>query len=157
PSRPVLAALGALLAALGAPAGAQEAPAQPQRRAALMEGTHVFRRILFDFPFKPLESFDELRDRPGETILIILGRTDRLREVPGGLASFVRRGGAVLLATDRALPRSVADEVKATAGVSVSAETVVCLLPDACYQRLSYCPLVVGIPGAEPALLPKTE
>jgi hypothetical protein len=145
PCYPSLAALATLVATLGAaaPGPAQEAGNPSGRRAAVMEGTHVFRRILFDFPFQPLAGFDELRANPGQTILIVLGRADRLREVPGRLEAYVRRGGAVLLATDRQLTGSVREAVRATAGVSVSKESLVCTFPDLCYQRLGYCPVVI--------------
>src|SRR5262249_43159404 len=147
-----LAALCGLFLTFAAPAHAQQAGKSGDRRAGVMEGTHVFRRILFDFPFQPLAGFDELRAHPEQTILIVLGRADRLREVPGGLEAYMRRGGAVLLASDQMLPASVRKQVMAVAGVSISKESVICTRPDACYQGLAYCPWVAPIADASPAL-----
>jgi hypothetical protein len=118
-----------------------------------MEGTHVFRRILFDLEFQPLADFQELRDNnPGETILIVLGRPDRVLELRGGLERYVLRGGAVLLATDQMLPPAVWPQVVATAGVSVNKESVSCAVAQLCYQGLAYCPLVASPENARPPL-----
>src|SRR5436853_7273652 len=89
----------------GRPARAQEGFTQEQRRKVLLEGTHVFRRILHDQELKPLESFDDLKDAPEQTILVLLGDLDQLTRMPDGLVRFLARGGAALLASDRALTR----------------------------------------------------
>src|SRR5262249_932309 len=100
-------------------------PAQPppagatDRRTARMERPVLLLRLLSDSPSQPSSRFAELKN-PRDPILIVLGRTDRVREVPRGLQRYVTQGGAVLLATDRMLPRDVREVVRATAGVSVN-------------------------------------
>jgi hypothetical protein len=67
----------------------------------LAEGTHLLRRILWDQGIQPLSSFQELADQPETKLLIVLGETSVLDQVPNGLLEFVHQGGAVLIATDR--------------------------------------------------------
>ena len=92
-------ALAALAAwALSAPVRAQE----KDQAAAFLEGTEVFRRILFEMGFTPLDSFNSLGNDspidPADTVLIVLGDTGCLGQFPGGLPAYVRKGGAVLIA-----------------------------------------------------------
>ncbi len=127
-------------------------------RAAMREGTHVFRRMLFDKQFTGVGSFAELKDRPHETILIVLGDLRCLREVPGGLRSFVERGGAVLLASDRAVNEAthadVSQQLLATAGATINDGTVICLNgePRRRYQGHDFCPFVFPVAGGGPNL-----
>src|SRR4051794_41045065 len=74
-----------------------------ERSKALLEGTHVFRRILHEADIAPLKSWDELvQAGPKRTLLVVLGDLDVLAQVPGGPADFLAKGGAVLVASDRA-------------------------------------------------------
>jgi hypothetical protein len=67
------------------------------------QDTDIFRRILLDsFYVKPLKTWNELASEPEKKLLIVLGQTLVLKQVPGGLEEFVRAGGAALVATDRA-------------------------------------------------------
>src|SRR5581483_12407099 len=66
------------------------------------QGTHAFRRILHDLNFKPLRDVKEITD-PSHTLLIVLGETDPLSDLPGGGRGFMEKGGAVLIATDRSI------------------------------------------------------
>src|SRR5262245_37482914 len=107
-SRRLRCALTALLAALLlAPsfARSQEPKKDENRRKALLEGTHVFRRILYDHGLTALDGFDAetLHEEPGRCLVVVLGDLDPLRDVPGGLGEFLRQGGAVLAASDRAI------------------------------------------------------
>jgi hypothetical protein len=155
--RAVLAGLSAcLLLSLAAPMPAQDTP--QQRRKAVLEGTHVFRRILYDNDLEALKDFPDLSDRPERTILVVLGKLDRIVEVPGGLEDFVKRGGAVLLASDRRVQGAARTTLQELAGVSISNETVVCFNAGRCYHDvyhnvLSDCPFLEKVPGADPALL----
>jgi hypothetical protein len=67
-------------------------------------GTHALRRMLYESKFKALDSWDDLDKVPDQTLLVLLGQVrgdlNRLR----GLENFLRQGGAVLLATDQAIP-----------------------------------------------------
>jgi hypothetical protein len=139
--RVVLAALPAWwLLLLVAPAFAQRGETSPQRRKELLEGTHVFRRILFDQKLEALDNFGALAEEQRRTILIMLGNLDRLGEVPGGLEHFIHRGGAVLLATDRAVNGDPArGEVAAVAGVVITGTTMVCEEDEERYKK-EYCP-----------------
>ena len=107
--RRALAAAAGLLLLTAAPVPAQDEEKEPPS-PAFLQGTEAFRRIIFDAGkelskdgFQPLKTFNDLDD-PQHTILIVFGDARRLAEVPGGLKSFVQRGGALFLATDRALP-----------------------------------------------------
>jgi hypothetical protein len=123
------------------------APAQPKPPfVAFREGTEVFRRILFERGFHPLESFNELDEH---TILIVFGDG---RQLTGGVRSFVDRGGALFLATDKALPRAGEDALTETAGVRVTGRSVICKDADSCYHGLDYCPFLLPIRGENPDL-----
>ena len=75
-------------------------PAQGPFSFSFAQGTHFFRRLLSDRDLRPLQDMSELREEPEKKILIVLGETEKLRR-GFDLEEFVRRGGAVLLATDR--------------------------------------------------------
>src|SRR5438067_9996843 len=96
-------ALGAAFLGAAPPPGRAQEEDVAERRHALFAGTHVFRRILFEYGFEPQKDFKALKSRPDQVILIVLGDTGRLTEVPGGLEDFVRKGGAALIATDKPL------------------------------------------------------
>jgi hypothetical protein len=132
-----------LLLLLAASRAAGQGETRAERRRELIEGTHVLRRILHDHDITtPLERYEQLAENPGETILVALGDLGVLSRVrpavPGGLEGFVRRGGAVLLATDRAVPDDAAQGLRAVAGVSINRETY--HHPHECYRGVSYCP-----------------
>jgi hypothetical protein len=150
--RALLAAL--LVVASAGPVVAQITPAQ--RRKALMEGTHVFRRILYDEGFKALKSYDSLTEAPKKTLLVVLGDLDKLDniKIEGGLKHFVERGGAVLLASDRPprVPRAAKD-LRAVAGVGIGKETFVSANDASVYKHMPYCPVLEPQLGAQPALL----
>jgi hypothetical protein len=139
---------GLLLAAVVPAATAQDKTPSP----AFLEGTEVFRRILFDRNFHPLESFDSIHDDPERTILIVFGDGRRLTDIPGGLHSFVARGGALFLATDRPLLGNAASELEQTARVRVSGQLLVCDKKEFCYHGLPYCPFLLPLEGADPDL-----
>src|SRR5262249_8945880 len=66
------------------------------------QGTDIFRRILHDsFYVTPLKVPEDLGNEPERKVLIALGDTSVLDQVPGGLLRFVQKGGAALVATDR--------------------------------------------------------
>jgi hypothetical protein len=130
-----------LLLSMPAAGAAQDTPAQ--RRKAVLEGTHVFRRILYDHRLEPLNDFDSLADDPSRTLLVVLGNLDAIANVPGGLKDFVDRGGAVLLASDRSLRSDEARRaLRSVAGVSISNDTLVCLNLEFCYFSREFCPYV---------------
>ncbi len=128
------------------------APAAAQTDATPFgQGTHAFRRILFDLKREPLQGVAELDDPP-HTLLIVLGDTTVLDEVPGGLKNFLQRGGAVLLATDRATPYS---RLEQDFGLKVTGEPVRSVGAEGqavAYRGIPECPLLQGVPGAVPDL-----
>jgi hypothetical protein len=128
---------------------AQETP--KERRKAVLEGTHVFRRILYDHNLTALGSFRELSEDPKSTILIVLGNLDRITEVPEGLKSFVENGGAVLLASDRRPSQEAEKTLLEVAGVSISGEHLLGL-DRAEYYKEWFCPFIRPLPGRTPAL-----
>jgi hypothetical protein len=158
---PLLALLALLLAAprlLAQGWGANDRPGE----AVLREGTHVFRRMLHDNNFTALKDFQGLRGgtSPGEVVVIVLGDLRCLRQLPGRLSGFVRDGGSVLLASDRALDDLWQDGVRRelldTAGVTIDGQTVVSLDLEG-YQGHNFCPLLVPIPGAQPDLFSSAQ
>jgi hypothetical protein len=129
------------------PASALDPPEPPDFRP----GTHVFRRVLFDIQFEPLGRFEDLADNPRDTVLVVLGDTRCLLNVPGGLWNYVRAGGAVLVATDHAMDREARIELEALTGVRVTGEKLGCVEPGLRYRGLDYCPWVqprIGITDA---------
>ncbi len=97
-----LAVAYALLAASVAttPARAQRVSREQMQQFAV--GTQALRWVLKREGFKPAADEARLADDPGQTVLIVLGGDlSWLQRVPGGVTSFVERGGAVLAATDR--------------------------------------------------------
>jgi hypothetical protein len=139
-------------------AAAQEADRETRRRE-LLEGTHVLRRILFDHDFRALERYEELAEEPDKTLLVVLGDLDRAlarvkADVPGGLETFVHRGGAALLASDRmVLGEAAHEELRAVAGVSINHETYHHHDPNQCYLGKNYCPRLYPVPGGGLGLL----
>jgi hypothetical protein len=144
-------ALGLLILAAaqkGTPAHAQE------KMGAFEEGTHVFRRILFDAEMTPLKEFGDLKHDPRHKILIVLGDTRCLEQVPGGVENFVKQGGALFLATDqRIVSKSVREEIAAISDVTVTGSFVVCNDPPSRYRNLQHCPFLnPRAPGDGPDL-----
>ena len=106
--------------------------------------------MLFDEKLAALAGFDDLDERPEDKILIVLGNLD---VIPATLTSFVRNGGAVLLASDRPLREPVArQQLLAVAGVGIGENTLQCIDNKSCYQWLFYCPYAVPLQGRGPDL-----
>jgi hypothetical protein len=139
------ACLLAVAALLGPAAGARaQTPGVP-----FGQGTHAFRRILFDLKMEPLSRPGELGWNPRHTLLIVLGETDVLDRVPGGLPDFLEQGGAALIATDRAVP----DRLRQL-GIKVTGSQVR-MRPNNFFPRyrdLEECPILDPNLGASPAL-----
>jgi hypothetical protein len=93
--RPTAGALAFLVMAAVLPGPARAEQASP----SFAQGTHFFRRLLHDLDLRPLRTFDELVNDPSKNLLIVLG--EATYQDPNQIAAFVRRGGVVLLATDR--------------------------------------------------------
>jgi hypothetical protein len=113
------------------------------------QGTHAFRRILFDLKMAPLSRPEELGRDPRHTLLIVLGETDVLDRVPNGLHRFLNQGGSALIATDRAVPERLEEF-----GITVTGSQVR-LRENQFYPRyrdLDECPILDPVPGASPAL-----
>jgi hypothetical protein len=92
-ARPLLVAAACLVAA--------PAEAQPRQLVEPNPGTGAFQYILATQGLTPLTRPEQLRHSPARTLLIVLGNSQPLHLVPDGLATFIDRGGAVLLATDQ--------------------------------------------------------
>ncbi len=142
----VLAALLHLIAV--APAAAQPTPPN----VAFLEGTEVFRRILFERRFSPLNTFDDLAKDPAHSILIVFGDGRPLMDVRGGLAQFLAKGGVLFLATDKAPPDAAQEALRRTIGLSVSGKTVKCPNKQSCYKGLDFCPFLKPVDRASPNL-----
>jgi hypothetical protein len=82
---------------LANPASAQTA------RVPFEQGTHAFRFILNNLELRPLTDLNQLQEEAEKSILIVFGETQVLDAIPeGGLKAFLDKGGAVMVATDRA-------------------------------------------------------
>ena len=144
--------LAALLLGLTAPPAAAQGNADARPRFG--EGTHAFRRILFDRNFRPVADlagdFDARR-----ALIVVLGDTQPLEMLDpafarkGGLRGFVELGGALLVATDR----PSAFPLQQRFGVAVPGDIVrPARTQGAFFRDLPDCPFIVPWPKAEPAL-----
>jgi hypothetical protein len=159
---PALAALAGLIAFLGPSPCAHGQPHQAPERNPFLDGTHAFRRILYDVSrknLKPLQSADAIAD-PRSTLVIVLGNPAPLLDIEArfcirygtlngtGISMFVSRGGALLIATDQktaGLESSFGwivrgEQVKVPAGSSLA------------YRNMAECPLIDAHLSAMPAL-----
>lgn len=158
PSRRVLFLLLVVVLLMPAATVAQEEESPREKRRILFEGTHVLRRILYDHGFTALETIGAAEDDPERTLVVALGDLDVLGKLPRGLESFVRRGGAVLLASDRAIEDArVLREVIGVTGVSINREKMVCPQLSNCYNQHAFCPRVLYVSGAHPPLFQQTR
>src|SRR5262245_38840377 len=87
-------------------------------------GTHALRIAFHQNKFKALDNWSDLGNQPRHTLLVVLGGSLSLDRIPGGLQTFVRRGGAVLLATDQALPQRTAAQLFFETGTVVTGAEV---------------------------------
>src|SRR5262245_53271611 len=69
-------------------------------RLPFPHGTDIFRRLLHEANIAPITDPERLGTDPEKKMLIVLGRTQILDELPLKVEDFVRRGGALLVATD---------------------------------------------------------
>ncbi|HJT77255.1 MAG TPA: DUF4350 domain-containing protein, partial [Gemmataceae bacterium] len=151
PRRRPVAALAGLLALVALVGLSPRSPAKPGA-VPFGQGTHAFRRILHDLQLEPLKTVADLDDPP-HTLLIVLGDTDILDRVPGGLSGFLHAGGAVLLATDRATPWQHLQRDFGFGVTGASFRVVNNRLGNA-YHNIPECPLLIGWGhGATPDLL----
>src|SRR5215471_4578627 len=67
--------------------------AQPDNER-LLAGTQWFRNILYSRGLEPLNGLQDLETEPEHKILIILGQTEDLDAIPGGVEDFVKSGGS---------------------------------------------------------------
>jgi hypothetical protein len=120
----------------------------PREQIPYERRTDAFRRLLFELRFQPLSIFPELQDNPSESLFIMLGEPGCLTKpfFRGGLRSFVEKGGAVLIATDKWTTGEAGKNLSELAGVTVTGETLVVrrpdLAPDVLYSNSEYCPFV---------------
>jgi hypothetical protein len=157
----VLAAVLGLVAVLGVlPAATAQRrlvpPPQPERHPFL-DGTHAFRRILYDVSRKKLKPLGEKElIEPNQTLVVVLGDPSPLLALNkrlGGLRSFVERGGALLVATDQQSPPVLQDAF----GVQVNGTHITMPKggPDT-YRDMPECLYISSQPGARPPLFEPT-
>ncbi|MFO0808412.1 MAG: DUF4350 domain-containing protein [Gemmataceae bacterium] len=118
---------------------AAPATAQPFSRGDFWKGTHAFRAALSKEGFQPVDSFEALAEEADKSVLILLGKSDRLDPLceTGQLKAFFRGGGALLLATDQ----QTSSTVYSTMRVRVDGRFVTS--PVSCYRdNLPECPLL---------------
>jgi hypothetical protein len=131
-------------AGLFATVHAQESEKERAQRAVL-EGMHLFRRILHDKGCESLGSFRELAETsPEQCILIVLGDADQIRNVADKLSDFVRKGGAALVASDRRMSGEYAGQLRDASGVTILGQTLTCAKENS-FFRQPFCPLIVPV------------
>jgi hypothetical protein len=155
PRRNVVCVLltGLLILLLASPGSAQ---VQLQNTVPYSQRTDAFRRLLYELKFQPHKTFAELQAKPRESVLIVLGDPKCLSrgDFPEGLRSFVRQGGAVLIATDKEVEGDARKILVEVAGVTVTGETFFCRDREDIYRNATYCPFVQpiavsgGLPGS---------
>jgi hypothetical protein len=105
------------------------------------EGTEIFRKALDLLHFKPVKDFAALN--PEDCILIMLGDTRRLTEVPGGLTHFLQQGGAALIASDKPMQPAAKTALADATGVWITGFTWSQSTNLAvCYRNKDFCPFV---------------
>jgi hypothetical protein len=88
----------------------------------------------------PMDSLERAAEDPARTLIIVLGDTRPLENIPSGLRDFVEKGGAVLVASDR--PTTPA--LRRAFGVAVSGLFVqVDPTSDSAYRGLADCPFLI--------------
>src|SRR5262249_37177476 len=100
--------------------------------------------------------FNELQDDPKRTLLVVLGDLERLHE-NGGLKAFLSRGGAALIASDRAIANGASRQALLdSAGVVIQGNTLTVRdLKDAYVGSagpIDYCPILLPADNAVPNL-----
>lgn len=115
------------------------APAQP--RVPFGQGSHALRHILRKLNLQPLSDFSQISD-PSDTLVIVLGETEPLSQLPRGVAGFLEDGGALLVATDR---KAIGFEKAGVAGALINTSS-----PEQAYRGLPDCPLVTAFDPHHP-------
>jgi hypothetical protein len=101
------AARGSVLAAAFLLGLTAVANGQDSSKPPFGEGTHALRAILNRLKMEPIGSLQQFKNEvlsgnESQILVIVLGKTSVLDDVPeGGVAGFLRKGGAILVATDR--------------------------------------------------------
>jgi hypothetical protein len=116
-------------------------------RVPFEQGTHAFRFILNSLELKPITEIDQLQEEPEKSILIVFGETQVLDAIPGDLESFLNRGGALLVATDRDVGRKWQRDFQTqftTAHVQIADELA--------YKKNRECPFVIPRNVQEPPI-----
>ncbi len=145
--RALLSGLLALLLVLpGIAQFRQEPLADPDQLLPYGQRTDAFRRLLFEFHFKPVKSFAELQAESNKSVLIVLGDPSCLTQgyFQRKLRPFIEEGGAVMVATDKATEGEAGENLLESAGVIVTGETLVAqpFDPNRFYLTSTYCPFV---------------
>jgi hypothetical protein len=109
--------------------------------AKLARDTHIFRRMFHMEGCKPTALLADIEDHPRETVLVVLGDVSILRSISGTVVDWVRRGGSLLLATDRG---NVQDHVMGF-GVRLygGPNSHIRVPQDQGYRDLQDCPFIV--------------
>jgi hypothetical protein len=115
-----------------------------------LQGTESFRYVFKENSFIALQRLDDLKDPKGK-VLVVLGDLSPLDRIPGGLSSFLSKGGAVLAATDQPVLEGA---LKKQFGIIVTGELGRCVEPSwqTTYRGFPECPIVRAIEEADTAL-----
>lgn len=115
--------------------------------------SHAFRYILWQEALAPQTTLDDLDREPSRSLLIVFGDTQELdRRGQTWLRSFLARGGAVLIATDRGEPNPRAWE--RALGVRVRGDLVQASDHGSMYRDAPDCPLIQPVKSSGARTLP---
>jgi hypothetical protein len=153
------AVLLGLVALAAVPAArAQSRSAEQRERKAFLEGTHAFRRILYDAAKRgglmPLSRQRNALAEPRRTLIVVLGDPGPLSaadfHTEGLLRGFVRAGGALLVATDRMASYGLERDF----GLGVTGDLLTLTRPDdeSAYRGMKECPYVRPAGNRQPNL-----
>lgn len=121
---------------------------ETKTRVVPFEGTQAFAHVLDTFQLKPVGAVADLAELdPAETLIVVFGDTAILEDIgkaTGGLREFRKRGGALLIASDR----DDHGRLKPW-GLRIDGEPVHEILNTA-YKQIGDCPFVM--PGGDPLL-----
>jgi hypothetical protein len=110
----------------------------PPAARSVDAGSQILRLILNGLRLEPIKNWEDIR-QPERTLIIVLGDTSVLDRLPNGPETFVRRGGALLVATDQRLRGQVANN--GLFGIHVVPGPVLAP-PEECFRRIPECPYV---------------
>jgi hypothetical protein len=102
------------------------------------QDNQAFRYILDGMRLQPVQDISSMGADPAHELIILMGETGDLARVPGGAKSFVEKGGALFVATDRASHPTLQRDFR----IRVSGLKVLITDIEQAYRGAVNCPIV---------------